>query len=103
MMLDKAKRKVVSKLFVSLAIFWLTTVPVSLITGITDADISIMNIVEVCLVGATFALVGVFVTPEDEKDANKEVIQTEIKKGIFHIRNAEIKTDNQDNSTKLKV
>lgn len=78
-----------SKFFISLAIFWLTTVPVSLLTDIGASSGGI----EVCgtvILGIVFAVIGIFVNKDEEKP-NSPTPPTEVRKGVFHIHNAEIR------------
>lgn len=87
MTLGHEQRKAMSKFFISLAIFWLTTVPVSLLTNIGIGTGS-WEIFGTILLGTVFAVIGIFVNKDEEKP--KDVMRTEVKKGVFHIGNAEI-------------
>lgn len=87
MKLGHEQRKAMSKFFISLAIFWLTTVPVSLLTdiGLTNNGWEVLGTV---ILGTVFAVIGIFVNKDEDKP--KEVMRTEVKKGVFHVEKAEI-------------
>lgn len=88
MKLGHEQRKAMSKFFVSLAIFWLTTVPVSLLTniGLTNSGWEVLGTV---VLGIVFAVIGIFVNKDEDKP-KENVMRTEVKKGIFHVSKAEI-------------
>lgn len=74
MSMGHERRKAMSKFFISLAIFWLTTVPVSLLTDIGMANDGIEVLCTVVL-GTVFAVIGIFVNKDEEPCGSESVSQ----------------------------
>lgn len=89
MKLDSKRRETLSKLLSNLAVFWLTALPVSVLTNLGIDTSAIVPMIVVACVGIGFAIWSVIISKDEEKP--KEVMHTEVKKGVFHIGSAEIR------------
>ena len=90
MKLDSKRRETLSKLLSNLAVFWLTALPVSVLTNLGIDTSAIVPMIVVACVGIGFAIWSVIISKDEEKPTN-DIMHTEVKKGIFHIGNAEIR------------
>ena len=88
-LLNKKRRESISQLSRNLATFWLTAVPIALFSNFGTDNGIIVPLIGTLVAGTSFAILSVFIHKDDDKP--QEQMHTEIKKGIFHVGNAEIK------------
>lgn len=85
MRFDSSQRKAFADWILKFALYWLTSLPVSLMLG--NNDIPWYVAFAVGVIGIFLLFLGIILSKKDPE----EQIHTEIKKGIFHVGNAEIK------------
>lgn len=85
MKLDSAQRKAFADWLLKFALFWLTSLPVSLVLNANELPWYIMTAVAVF--GLLILVIGLVLSKKDKED----VMHTEVKKGVFHVSNAEIR------------
>lgn len=85
MRLDNAQRKAFADWLLKFALFWLTSLPVSLMLNANELPWYVMTAVAVF--GLMILAIGLVLSKKDKED----VMHTEVKKGVFHIGNAEIR------------
>lgn len=85
MRLDSAQRKAFADWLMKFALFWLTSLPVSLVLNANDLPWFVMAAVAVF--GLLILVIGLVLSKKDKED----VMHTEVKKGVFHIGSAEIR------------
>ena len=90
MAIDTKQRQTLAKSFVSFATYALTTVPFGFFMD--SKDISVWMYVVITIIGIVFLSIGIYFSKEDKKKEDN-IINADIKKGIFHINNATINND----------
>ena len=83
--LDSTQRKAFADWLLKFALFWLTSLPVSLVLNANHLPWYVM--VSVSVFGLMILAFGLALSKKDKED----VMHTEVKKGVFHIDNAEIR------------
>lgn len=85
MRFDSSQRKAFADWLLKFALYWLTSLPVSLMLG--SNNIPWYVAFAVGIIGIFLLIIGIILSKKDPNDQ----MNTEIKKGIFHVTNAEIK------------
>lgn len=90
MKFDNKQRQTFVKSLVSIGTYSLTTVPFGFFMD--SKDISVWMYVVITIIGIVFLSIGIYFSKEDKKKEDN-IINADIKKGIFHINNATINND----------
>lgn len=90
MAIDTKQRQTLAKSFVSFATYALTAIPFGFF--MSSKDISVWLYIGIMFVGIGLLALGIYFSKEDKKKEDN-IINADIKKGIFHINNATINND----------